>query len=342
MVLLSLSAMAGLSKILQPSLNNNMDESLVSRYREVSKYLLLSSGLPTDWGRNKLASNLSAFGLARGNSQVAYELDIDKVSRLNSENAYSLTYAQVFTAFQMSDVSFRLEIRTIFEVEVALTATFPLVNSTVYEFEILTSKHGAPVHSELVCYAVAEDYLALGYEGVCDGLTSSNVTISNSFSGPVLLVVFARSIDNVDVVSFGTCYFAHNSGEPKPNGSFLRLSPLNSTLEVSFAYSEANVSKAYALTFSRNFTLTEVSNNNESAIYEIPPLLRGSPIIIVATGRNSTESFEEWVAYPQLPVQIGANFADYSTLSSVFAYTYLVSIDYALYECTVHVGGLQE
>jgi len=52
--------------------------------------------------------------------------------------------------------------------------------------------------------------------------------------------------------------------------------------------------------------------------------------------------FEEWSAYPQVPLQTGADFAGSPTLSNVFSFTYLVTINSALYECTVWLGGPRE
>jgi hypothetical protein len=60
---------------------------------------------------------------------------------------------------------------------------------------------------------------------------------------------------------------------------------------------------------------------------------------MVITGLNSTSFFAEWVAYPQIPLEIGANFANSNSLSNVFAYTYIVTVDSALYECRVWLGG---
>jgi hypothetical protein len=85
--------------------------------------------------------------------------------------------------------------------------------------------------------------------------------------------------------------------------------------------------------------LEQISGSNQSVTYNIPRLLESSPILLVATGWNSTTFFEEWTAYPQIPVQTGANFEDPNILSNVFANTYLVEINSAFYECTIWLGG---
>jgi hypothetical protein len=341
MVLLVLSAMAGASKLLYPYLNSAVDPNIAERYREISKYMFLNGGKPSNWGQNG-DTIPETFGLARAGSDDAYELDIDKVSRLNSENTYGLSYAQIFTAFGIPDVSFSIEIKPVFEVAINLTAAFEGSNETTYQFEILTEKQGVLVQAELKCYVVAENYLDAENAHVSDGRSYLNVTISNDVAGPAMLAVFARSASNTRIVSFATCPFAHMYAEPEAGGTFLRLSPLNHTLTASFTYSETVLSSAYALTFNYNSTLTLTAANDESATYDIPLFLDSSPTLIIVTGWNSTNFFAEWTAYPEVPLQTGANFAGSTTLSNVYAFAYIISINSALYKCTIWLGGPKE
>ena len=341
MVLLVLSAMASTSKLLYPHINNTVNDSIAERCREISKYLLLSDGTPSNWGQNSQTIP-ETFGLAKAESDNPYELDIDKVSRLNSENLYAISYAQIFAALKMSDVSFCMEIRPIFEVAVNLTATYPSVNETIYQFEISTEKHGIPVQAELKCYVVAENYLETSYFHVSSGRTYFNITLSNDVMGPALFVVLAKAVCNAKIVSFGVCPFAHNSAEPKPKSTFLKLSPLNYTLNASSVYPGINLSKAYALTINYKSTLAQTSSSNQSITYSLPHFLDPSPTLIVVTGWNSTVFFIKWTAYPQLPLQIGVRFTGLTALSNVFANTYAVTINSAVYGCTVWLGGPRE
>lgn len=340
MVLLVLSAMASASKLLYPHINA-MDTNTAERYESVSKYLLLNDGTPSNWGQNYQVIPEN-FGLAKTGSDNPYELDIDKVSRLNNENLYAVSHPQIFTALGMSDVSFRIEVEPIFEAALNLTATFEGANETSYTFEILTEKQGVPVQAELKFYVVAENYLETSPTCISSGRTHVNTTISNDVNGPALLVVFATSVSNAKVVSFSAYPFAHNSTEPKPEDRFLKLSPLNYKLNVSLIYPETNLSDAYALSFNYSSTLTQTANNSQSATYNIPHFLDPSPTLIVVTGWNSTSFFTEWTAYPQIPLQTGMDFASSATLSNVFAYTYLVTIDSTLYKCTIWLGGPRE
>jgi hypothetical protein len=338
MVLLVLSAMASTTKLLYPQINNAINDNIAKRYAEISKYLLLNDGMPPNWGQN-FQTVPETFGLANVGSNSAYDLDLDKVSRLNGENLYAVSYAQIFTALRMPDVSFRIEIKPIFEVAINMTAAFEAANETTYEFEISTEKHGVPIQAELKCYAIAENCLETNDAYASDGKVYVNITLSNSVKGSALFVAFAKAVCNSKIVSFAAYAFAHNSSEPKPKRTFLRLSPLNYSLTASYMISGTNLSKAYALTFNYNSTLTKTSDNNQSATYSIPRFLDSNPTLIVITGYNSTTFFTEWTAYPQIPLQTGANFADPTTLSNIFANTYVIAINSALYECTVWLGG---
>lgn len=338
MVLLVLSAMASTSKVLHPFINNVTDANLTERYREVSKYMLLNAGAPSNWGQDGKTIPES-FGLAQTASEMHYVLDMDKVTRLNSHNVYAVSYAQLYTALGMDDVSFRLEIKPFFETEVNLAATYPLPGEIVYEFEMATQKHGAAVQAELQSYVLAEGFLQKNPLVLSDGAVSQNVSLSNSVNGPALLIVFARSISETKIASFGIYAFAHNSEEPQPDGSFLALSPLNHTLNVSILNPQTSLSEAYALSFNYSTQLTQTAAANQSASYDVPSFRDPSPMILVTTGVNATSSFVEWVAYPQLPIQAGADFANTPSLSNVFAYSYTVTVDSVFYECTVWLGG---
>jgi len=341
MVLLALSAMAGTSKLLYPYVDNAADENVAERYREISRYLLLNDGTPADWGQGGQTIP-AAFGLARIGSEIPYELDINKVSRLSSASLYALNYADIFTAFEMPDTAFRIEVKPLFTANINLSSTFELANETTYQFEILTEKHGIPVQVELKCYVVAENYLDSSLALASDGKISVNVTLPNDINGPALLVALARSAYDVRIASFSGYAFAHNAREPSARSTFLRLSPLNYSFTASFLYSPANLSSAYALSFSHNSTLTQIANSNESASYQIPRFKDASPTLIVVTGWNATAFFTEWTAYPLVPVQMGADFAGSVARSDVFAYTYMVTINSVIYESTVWLGGPRE
>ena len=341
MVLLVLSAMAATTKIIYPSINSTFDVEAAKRFREIAEYMLLNPGEPSNWGQDSKTVP-ETFGLAEAYAENPYALDVDKVSRLNGENLCALSYAQIFTSLGIQDISFRLEVKPVFDIRINLTEFFDGTDQIAYEFEVLTEKSGAAVSAMLKYYVVAENFLEASDIHYSDGELHLNVTMPNAITGPVLLVVFAKSSSNPKIVSFNVYSFAHNSPEPAQKGTFLRLSPLNYGLTALLACPEIVLSNAYSLTFNYSSTLTQTSNENQSATFSIPKLLDLSPTVLVVTGWNSTEFFAEWAAYPHIPLQTGAGLADSQNLSNVFAYTYLVTIGSAIYQCTVWLGGSRQ
>ncbi|MBC7131079.1 hypothetical protein H5T51_07685, partial [Candidatus Bathyarchaeota archaeon] len=124
-------------------------------------------------------------------------------------------------------------------------------------------------------------------------------------------------------------------------GSFVRLSPLNYTLYASATYG-TSILEAYAITFNYFSNLAQNTANGQNMTYPIPRFLEPSPIVLVVTGLNATDFFIEWTVYPQVPVQVGADFTNFQSLSNVYAYRYVVSIGSCIYLCRVWLGGPRE
>lgn len=338
MTILVLSAMAGLSTTLSPYLTRSFDQGAKERSIQLAKYMLLSSGVPSDWGKN---GNMvpESFGLAETNETDAYALDIDKVSRLNSENTYALTYSELRGYLGISDVSFKIFIKPAFEVQVNMGSKTVTGTRTIYTFEIATAKAGLPVPSQVKSYVVAEDYVNSTQSVVSQtGRLTINMSVPNTSSGQAALVVFATHAFNPQISSFAVYRFQHNSEESLQQSHFLRLSPLNYTLTVSKQVSTANVSKAYAFTFNYWCELAEVQNSGETVQYSIPRLLDLSPFVLVVTGQNSTKFFAEYVSYPHVPLEIGADFDGSLTRTNLEVVQQLIVINHVVYEFKVVCG----
>ena len=333
MIALVLSAMVGATGILHPFLNGLSYKNHVERQHQLTKYLLLTTGTPSNWGcMSEVVPN--SFGLASISSFHPYELGIDKVSRLNNENSYSITYPQLLESLGTRDVALRIEIKTLFDLSVNLTSTSQDESETTYNFEFSTEKSGLPISAQLRCYVVVKDYVRnLTSSTSSSGNGSGNVAIPNSKNGTALLVAFAET--KPQMVAFNVYSFSHNSSTPEPNGTFMRLNPLNSVLNASFLYSDEEVLRAQVFTYSYCFNLTQISGDSQTVEYNIPHLLDASPVILALTGFNGTSSFAEWVSYPQLPLEIGADLS----MSNVVSFTHIVTIDYAFYDLTIKCGG---
>lgn len=334
MVILIVSAMVGTTKIAQPYLNDLASANGVENYRSLAEYLLLGAGEPSNWGIRKVAIP-TVFGLASEN-QRPFELDLDKVCRLNSDNIHSITYQEILATLGTRDISLNIQIHPIFEVSINLTSSQSSEAETLYTFQIVTSKDGFPISAWLQCYTVAETYISnISSSTLSSGLGFVNTTLPNSLNGTAIFSVFAKVKANSQIIAFNAYLFGHNSENPESNKTFLNLTPLNNVLNVSFQYPTVEVSNAYVFTYNYRFNLSQTVVGNLTEEYTIPNLLEVSPIMLVLCGNNASTSFAEWTTYPQLPLEIGTNFADLTVRSETLALTYIVSVSSVLYEAVI-------
>lgn len=340
MIILTMSAMIGTSKVITPYLTDLAHRDDSERFQQLAQSLLLSTGTPADWGKAG-DTKPTSLGFARVNSPEPYELDIDKVSRLNSENTYSLTYPDLWETLGVRDVSFQIEIKTLFDVSINLISSSVVENQTVYEFEVATKKTGIPVEAHLSGYAVIENFVDRQTSSTSsNGAGTLAFGVPNSLNGTGLLLVFASAKANLQIVSCNVYAFSHNSSSPIPNGTFTSRSPLNHVLNVSLSYSATEIVKAQVFTFNYNFSLVQKAQTDQSAEYFIPSLLDSSPMILMLTGRNGSTSFAEWISYPQLPLTIGANFIESTAGTKIVSMTNIVTVNSAIYEVVTRWGGL--
>ena len=340
MVILIVSAMVGTAKVMQPYINDLSNMNGMERCRGLAEYLLLSTGKPSNWG--KMADIApTAFGLA-SETQRPYELDLDKVSRLNNNSIHSITYQEISAALGTKDISLNIKIHPLFEVSINLVSNQSGETETTYTFQVSTSKSGFPVSAWLQCYTVVETYSNnVSSSTGSNGVDLVNATLPNSPNGMALFMVFAKAKANSRMMAFNVHSFSHNSETPEPNGTFLQLSPLNYALNVSFQYQTVEISNAYVFTCNYHFNLSQIAAGNQTVEYSIPHLLDVSPMMLVFNGNNGSTSFAEWTAYPQLPLEIGADFGDLTTMSKTAALTYIVSINSVLYESIITCRSVQ-
>jgi hypothetical protein len=272
-------------------------------------------------------------GLALANSSQPYELDIDKVTRLNTASIFHLNYGTIWEALGVKDLSFRISVNSLFNVTLQLNSTLIGETDVTYQFNIFTKKLGLPVSASLRCYSLVGNYSeTINSRTLSDGSGSVSTMIPNSIKGTGLLIVFAKLNDGE--VSWAVQAFAHNIpiAELKPTGTYMTLSPLNYVLNVTFNYPEEQVFQAQVFTLNYNFNITSTVNTTLSTTYEIPRLLDPSPMILVLVGVNgtSTYSFAEWVAYPQTPLIVGTELSELQ--DHVVSATLFVSVRGVLYE----------
>lgn len=322
--------MAIMPKVMYPFMDGLTHKNDSERLQQLAQYILLSTGTPSDWGNSRSVLP-SSFGLAL-NGTVPYSLDADKVTRLNNENRYAITYAQLFDALEVNNIALKISIQPAFNTSIALLSNAPNGNLTTYNFEITTENSGLAVASDLSSYFVVRNYMTSTVVSTnSSGKGVASFTVSNSVNGRALLIVFARATANPSVVSYGVYSFGHNATSPEPNETFTRLSPLNYVLNASFNYPDEHISGTYAFSYGYWANLTQLSNSTQTVDYSFPRFLDKSVTVLVLTGFNGTESFAEWTTYPQVPLDMGVNFDSLTSNGNVASFTYIVTINSALY-----------
>jgi hypothetical protein len=329
-VIVVVVSMAATTKIVTPYMNSLQDLNEEEYLRKIVEHTIVSSGSPVNWGQNQSVTP-EAFGLAEDGS-LGYELDVDKVSRLNSQNTYALNYLEMYEALRLEKVALRFAFSQIMNVSITLNSNETVGESTTYSFSISVSRDQAPVATSLQCYVVANDFVNdTSSSTSSSGEGAVEVEIPNSSNGTALLIVFARASYDDRATAQGVYAFGHLSSDPSPNNTFLNLSPLNNTLQVDPNFSETSLETGYAFSYGYESTLTSTSNET----YAIPSFLDSSPKVLAVTGWNGSTFFVEWVAYPQVPLEMGADFEN----TECFSFSYLITIDRVFYRLNVRCGG---
>ena len=331
LVSVALLATASLAGTMQDQINSMQDLNKDAYLKNIAENVVKSYGTPVDWGSAGTVPN--SFGLADSESSYLYALDIDKISRLNSENGYSLSYFQASVAARLNNIALGISISQMLSITTALSSTSSIGDETAYTFEISVSQASGPTSASLQCYVVAKDFVSnVSNNTSSSGVGYVTVQIPNASNGPALLVVFARATFDDRITAYGTCSFAHLSQEPLPNHTFLGLSPLNYTLSLEAKFPDVTIEHGYAFSYAYQSNLTSTS----ATTYTIPELVDKSPTGLVISGLNGTSSFVEWTAYPDIPLNFGSDFEN--SEQNVFVYTVLVKG--TLYKLTLSFGDV--
>lgn len=312
-------------------IGNTQNLNQESYLRGIADKIVSGCGTPVDWGSAGIKpSNL---GLASSNSDSFYTIDVDKISLLNSQNQYSLSYIEALTAAKLSNIAFGISLSQMLSIDVMLASNFTINDNTEYTFQVFISQDVGAVKANLHCYVLATDYLIEVTNSTSNvGHSSITFELPSSSSGPAILIVFAQALLDQRLCAYNVIAFDHLSNSSEPNGTYLNLSPINHSLNVTFNNSSALVEKAYALSFSYATNLTSTS----SQTYIVPDFVDSSPLVMVLHGYNNTVSFIEWVAYPQIPLTFGGDFTN--SPANIFVYT--VTIDKVLYRLTFRFGDV--
>ena len=330
-VSVALLATASLAGTMQDRINAMQDLNKDNYLRNIADHLATSCGTPVDWGASEAVP--SSFGLADSDSTHPYAVDIDKISRLNSENSYALSYAQASIAGRLNNVALGISVSQMLTITATLTGNSSIGDETAYTFQISVNQASGPVSATLQCYVVTKDAVStVSNDTSSAGVGYITVQIPEASNGPALLVVFARAAFDERVTAYEAYSFAHLAEEPSPNHTFLGLSPLNHTLSVEEKFPDVSLDHGYAFSFGYQSNLTAAS----ASTYAIPEFVDKSPTVLVVSGVNDTTPFVEWTAYPCVPLDFGSDFEN--SEQNVFVYTVLIKG--ALYKLTLSFGDV--
>jgi hypothetical protein len=330
LVSVALLATASLAGTMQDRITAMQDLNKDDYLRNIAEHLVTSCGTPVDWG--SAGAVPSSFGLADSESYL-YALDIDKISMLNSQNSYGLSYAQASIASRLNNIALGISVSQMLSITVTLSGNSSMGDETAYTFKISVSQASGPVSAALQGYVVTKDSVSTVANATSStGVGYITVQVPNASNGPVLLVVFARAAFDDRITAYEAYSFAHLSQEPSPNHTFLGLSPLNHTLSAEENFPDVTIEHGYAFSYGYQSNLTATS----ATTYAIPEFVDKSPVVLVTSGVNGTTQFVEWTAYPCVPLDFGADFEN--SEQNVFVYTVLVKG--ALYKLTVSFGDV--
>jgi hypothetical protein len=329
-VSVALIAVAFAAGSLHTQIGSVEDVNKMGYLQGIADHIVSNCGAPADWGSSSTIP--SSFGLA-DDSQTPFSLDVDKVTRLNSDNTFALGYFEMLQAARLDNIALSVSVTQMLSVDVDLYSNVSLGDVTSYTFRMQVSQDSGPLSASLRGYVVAGDFES-NVSGFTDesGISFVSVEVPNVASGPGLLVAFARATFDDKITAFGICQFEHASGEFAPNHTFLDLSPLNNGLTVESKSENASASCVYAFSFGYSWNIT----SSFSGTYAIPESADAGPLVLVAQGTDSMDGFVEWNAYPSVPFVAGADLSR----SEANVFTYTVAIRSGLYRLTLRFGDV--
>ena len=331
LVAAALIGMAFLGSTMQTRIASTEDLNKASYLKAIADRVVTTPGSPTDWGTT---SALPAdFGLAATSQTSPFELDIDKVTRLSGLSNYSLSYADMENAAKLTNIALGIAVSQVLAVNVLQTNNFTVGSDTSFVFSVSTSVDSKPTSASLHCYIAADNYLNQVNGAVPDtGVGQITVQIPSSTTDDALLIIFARSSIDDRITSYAIYNFAHSTQEATPSSADLDLSPHSYILSLNDTSLGLTLQNSYVFSYSFQKTLPSIVGSQTS----IPKLIDKSPLVLVVCGINGTQYFQEWTAYPQVPLKTGANFEGQE--QNVFSY--LVTVNGVLYRLDLSLGDL--
>lgn len=336
MVIVTLAAMSGTATTIQPYQLDSSKPYEAKFKAELAEQILLDSGQPSNWGI-ETDRQVIRFGLALENSHLPYELDMEKIARLDENNNHHLDLKTITSSLAPESRILGISLKPLFEIDASLISQTLNGEEKEYTFHVDVMKSGLPVSASLRSYTVLNDYLIISEAYNISNSIDFSVRLPNSLNGTALLIIFARAEPNV--TSFTVLTFKHNMmNEPQRKGTFLKMSLENHVLNVESFDSSIGVDRVRIFTLNYFFNLTRISNREETE-FNVPNISNSGPMILVASGSNGSLQFNEWTSQPLLPLNFGLSSSE-SGSTNTMSYRFIVSIDSTLYECHITLGDV--
>ncbi len=330
-VAVALIGTAFLGSTMQTRIASTQDINKDSYLKAIADRIVTNPGSPTDWG-TKSALPVD-FGLASNSSFSPYELDIDKICRLNNLNNYSLSYPELSNASKLNNLALGIRVSQLITVKIQQSSNFTEGGVTSFSFTVSTSIDSKPTSADLHSYVAADTYLTEINSTIPDmGVGNVTIQIPTAKTYNALLIIFARSSVDERLTSYAIYNFAHSTQESTPSSTILALSPLDYTLSLNDSSPGLTVQDKHVFSYSNQQTIS----SNTSSQTPFPKLIDKSPIVLVVCGFNGTDQLQEWTAYPQVPLRIGANFEG----SEQNIFSYIVSVNGVLFRLDLSLGDL--
>jgi hypothetical protein len=331
LVAAALIGTAFLTSTLQTRITSTQDIDKNSYLKAVADRIITNPGTPTDWGKN--GAKPTDFGLASSPSTSSYELDLDKVSMLNSVNSYSLSCADIEIASKLNNIALGLEISQIMTINILQQSNLTLGGSTLFTFTVSADIDSNPTSADLHCYVAADNYLNQTNHAIPNtGISQVTIQIPSSETNNALLIVFARASIDDRITSYAIYNFGTSKQELIPSNTNLALNALDYTLNLNNTSPGLTFQNSYVFSYSYHQPLPIL----EGSKTPIPKIIDQSPLVLVVFGLNGTVNFQDWTSYPQVPLTVGANFED----SEKNVFSYMVTIGGVLYRLDLSFGDL--
>jgi hypothetical protein len=327
----ALIATGYLCSTMQVRIDNTQNINEQNYLQAIANHIVTNPGTPSNWGASGIKP--TDFGLATSSSTIPYELDIDKVSRLDSLNNYFLSYFDLENSSKLNTVALGIAVSQFMDIDIMQSTNVTTENGTDFTLGISTSVESQPVSASLNCYIVGENFVSITAGSTSNvGVGQVAVQIPNATSGNVTVIVFARAYFDDRITSYAIYNLANSTQETAPVNSFLTLSPLNYTLTLSTNSSGVTIQNCYIFSYAYQQNLEYTSGTQQCPI---PEIVDKSPLIMVVDGVENGTYFQQWVSYPEVPFYAGSDFS--GSGQNVFAYD--VTINGVLYRLEISLGG---